>query len=588
MMESAKSKNDIPRQASIPEVPLESILRTEELHRRPWRPPDYGKENRVLGALMSALVDSPGTILQTLAEKVLETLPADSAGLSLLTKDEKKFYWAAIAGAWQPHIGGGTPRDFGPCGDVLDRKVSMLFTHWERRYPYLRPAIPLADEGLLVPFFVNGKAVGTIWAIAHNDRRKFDAEDLRMLESLGRFASTAYQAVASIDDLKFQIVEREKAETAVRALATGLQAKVRCLVDSNIIGIVIWNLDGRITDANEAFLRVVGYGREDLVSGRLRWTELTPSEWRDRDDQALAELEWTGTAQPWEKEYFRKDGSRVPVLLGCTTFEGMRDEGVAFVLELTERKQAEENLRQSERRYHEIQIELEHANRIATMGQLAASIAHEINQPISAAVTNASAALRWLNTQPPDLEEARQALDGIIRAGNRANDVIDRIRALVKKAPPRKDGLEINEVIREVIALTRGEVVKNGVSLHTQLAEGLPLIQGDRVQLQQVILNLVINAVEAMSGVSEASRELLIGTGKDVPGGVLVAVQDSGPGLNPESFDRMFDAFYTTKPGGMGMGLQICRSIVEAHGGAIWASPTAGPGVTVQFTLPVG
>jgi signal transduction histidine kinase len=148
--------------------------------------------------------------------------------------------------------------------------------------------------------------------------------------------------------------------------------------------------------------------------------------------------------------------------------------------------------------------------------------------------------------------------------------------------------LEINEAILEVIALTRSELVKNGVSLQTQLAEGLPLVQGDRIQLQQVILNLIVNAVEAMSGVSEGSRELLIGTGKDASSGVLVAVQDSGPGLNPESFDRLFDAFYTTKPGGMGMGLSICRSIVEAHGGRLWASRTAGPGATVQFTLPVG
>jgi signal transduction histidine kinase len=148
--------------------------------------------------------------------------------------------------------------------------------------------------------------------------------------------------------------------------------------------------------------------------------------------------------------------------------------------------------------------------------------------------------------------------------------------------------LEINEAILEVIALTHGELMKNSVSLQTQLAAGLPLVQGDRVQLQQVILNLIINAVEAMSGVSEGSRELLIGTRRDALSGVVVAVQDSGPGLNPESFDRLFDPFYTTKPGGMGMGLSICRSIVEAHGGRVWASRTAGPGVTVQFTLPVG
>jgi PAS domain S-box-containing protein len=348
--EAAISKNDVPLETSIPDgaVPLESILCTEELYRRPLRPPDYGKENRALVALVSALADSPRTILQTLAEKVLEVLQADSAGLSLLTKDEKRFYWAAIAGAWQPHIGGGTPRNFGPCGDVLDRNIPMLFTHWEQRYPYLRPATPLAEEGLLVPFYVNGKAVGTIWAIAHNDRRKFDVEDLRLLESLGRFVSAAYQAVAAINDLKFQIAEREKAEAAVREVAKGLEAKVRRLVGANIMGIFIWNLEGKIVDANEAFLHIVGYGRDDLVSGRLSWRELTPAEWRAADDRRVAQLKATGTAQPYEKEYFQKSGSRVPVLVGAASFEEGGDEGVGFVLDLSEQKRAEQALRRSE------------------------------------------------------------------------------------------------------------------------------------------------------------------------------------------------------------------------------------------------
>ena len=243
---------------------------------------------------------------------------------------------------------------------------------------------------------------------------------------------------------------------------------------------------------------------------------------------------------------------------------------------------------ESERRYREAQTQLAHVNRVATMGELSASIAHEVIQPIAATVTNARAALRFLNAQPPNLEEARQALGATVKEGNRTTDVIDGIRALIKKAPPRNDALEINGAILEVIALTRGEVVKNGVSVQTQLAEGLPLIQGDRVQLQQVILNLITNAVQAMSAVSEGARELLISTAKDASGGVLVAVRDSGPGLNPESFARLFDAFYTTKPGGMGMGLSICRSIVEAHGGRIWASVTAAPGTVLQCILPVG
>jgi C4-dicarboxylate-specific signal transduction histidine kinase len=237
----------------------------------------------------------------------------------------------------------------------------------------------------------------------------------------------------------------------------------------------------------------------------------------------------------------------------------------------------------------EAQMELAHVNRVTTMGQLAASIGHEVKQPLAGVVTNAGTGLRCLARQPPDLEEARKALGRITRDGNLASNIIDRICALIKNAPPQKDSVAINEAILEVIALTHGEVVKHGVSVQTQLAEGLPPIQADRVQLQQVILNLIINAVEAMSGVSEGARELRISTGTDASSGVLVMVQDSGPGLPPESFDRVSEPFYTTKPdSGMGMGLSICRSIVQAHAGRIWASRTAAQGATLQFALPVG
>jgi PAS domain S-box-containing protein len=579
VIESAPSKSDLPLEASIPASPLESILCTEELRHRPWRPPDHPKENSALVALVSALADSPHTILQTLADKVLEVLHADSAGLSLLTKDEKRFYWAAIAGAWRPHLGGGTPRDFGPCGDVLDHNIPMLFTHWERRYPYLSMAIPLADEGLLVPFYVNGKAVGTIWAIAHSSRRKFDAEDLRLLESMGRFASAAYQAVGSIEDLKLEIAAREKVEIKLRELAEGLEVKIRRLLDSNIIGIFIWSLDGRIIDANEAYLRIIGYDRGDLIAGRLNWRELTPPEWRGADDRRAAQLEASGTAQPYEKEYFRKDGTRVPVLVGAAVYEGRSGEGVGFVLDLTDRKRAE-------RAYSQAQMELAHANRVATMGQLSASIAHEISQPIGAALSYANAASHWLAARPPNLEEVRRDLGFIVESGVRASEVIDRIRALVKKAPPRKDKVDINEAILQVIALTQNEMANNSISVRTQLAQALPAIQGDRVQLQQVMLNLSINAIEAMSGTSEGPRELLISTAKTDSEGVLVTVRDSGPGLAPESVDRLFDSFFTTKPGGLGMGLSICRSIIEAHQGRLWATANTPHGAVFQFNLP--
>ena len=589
MIESAKAKNDLPPEASIPHgaASLESILCTKELRRRAWRPPDHEKETSALLALVRTLADSPHTILQTLADKILEVLDADSAGLSLLTKDQKRFYWAAIAGAWQPHIGGGTPRDFGPCGDVLDHNIPMLFTHWERRYPYLSSAMPLANEGLLTPFYVKGKAVGTVWAIAHNSCRKFDAEDLRLLESMSHFASAAYQAVESIEDLKLEITARGKAEAKLREQADGLEAKIRRLVDSSIIGIFIWNLDGRIIDANEAFLGIVGCSRDDLTSGQLRWMGLTPAEWRGADDRRVAELKATGTTHPYEKEYFHKSGSRVPVLVGAVSFEGRSDEGVAFVLDLTDRKRAEWEARESERRFHEAQMELAHANRVATLGQLSASIAHEINQPVAAAVNNASAALRWLGKEPPDVEQARQALNRIFKNGNRASEVIGRMRALLKKAPLHKEDVDINEAILEVIGLTRGEVTKNGISVQTQHAKGLPFIRGDRVQLQQVILNLIINAVEALSSVGEGPRELIISTGETESNGVLVAIRDSGPALTPASLERVFDAFYTTKPGGLGMGLSICRSIIEAHDGQLWASVNVPRGAVFQFTVPV-
>jgi signal transduction histidine kinase len=251
-------------------------------------------------------------------------------------------------------------------------------------------------------------------------------------------------------------------------------------------------------------------------------------------------------------------------------------EFVGTVMDVTERRRAEEE-RQA----------LAHANRITTMGQLTASIAHEVNQPIGAVVTNAQAALRWLNMQPSDPEEVRQALDRIVRNGRRAGDVISRIRALVAKAAPRNDQLDINEVMLEVIALTRSELRGSGTLLQTQLAGGLPLILGDRIQLQQVMLNLILNAVEAMSGSRAGSRELLIKTGQHDPRAVLVAVEDSGPGVKPESLDRLFDAFYTTKPDGMGMGLSICRSIIEAHGGRVWATANLPRGAVLQFTLPL-
>jgi PAS domain S-box-containing protein len=635
-------------------------------------------------------------------------------------------------------------------------------------------------------------------------------------------------------------VDVDEAKQAEGRLAER-EAKIRRLVDSNIIGIFIWEAEGRILEANDAFLQMVGYDRNDLVSGRVRWTDLTPAEWRERDERALAERKSTGNVQPYEKEYFRKNGSRAPVLIGAADFEENGNQGVAFVLDLTERKEAErtaklgaEALRRSEaylgeaqslsrtgsvafdekkilywsdetyrilgfdpgeglpsreavaqrihpddrERVHEearravhqksdykleykfvlpagaikyieviahpkfsasgelvevvstlmdvterkrveqalresqakfrdyaesasdwlweidpdykftmltenafgsnaadrlgapcwdraldretkpekwrliwatlesrkpfrdfvycsmggngspmyvkasgkpvfdprgefrgyrgtgadvtatvraqeeherlrqLESDLAHMNRLSMMGELAASLAHEIAQPIGSARNNARAALNFLDKQPADLREIKEALGCIVGDADRAGDIIDRIRDHIKKAPPRKHRFDLNEAIDEVIVLGRSAITKNGVSVQTRLTNGLAPVEGDRVQLQQVILNLILNAVEAMSSVDEGARELLISTGQSRTNGVVVVVRDSGPGIDPERIERVFDAFYTTKSSGVGMGLSICRSIIDAHGGRLWAEANEPHGAAFQFTLP--
>jgi PAS domain S-box-containing protein len=682
--------------------------------------------------------------------------------------------------------------------------------------PYIRQR--QARSILCLPLVNQGKLIGVLYLENNLTPRAFAPGRIAVLKLL------ASQAAISLENTRLYR-DLEKRE-----------AKIRRLVDANIIGICISTRDGGIIEANDAFLGIVGYDREDLVAGRVRWMDLTAPESLDRTAQALAELDSTGTIQPFEKEYLRKDGSRVPVLVGVAGFDEARYELVAFVLDLSERKQSERKLRHSEERFRtlvqfsfdvywetdtehrfirqefaesatdapapgseigktrwevpylepdveawrkhretldvhlpfrdfelarptpdggkryvsvsglpvfdergrfmgyrgvgrhiterkraeqelrasearfrtfvdhatdafmlhsengtildanrqaceslgysrdeligmasidfdpdanaafvqnikerldaveivtfesrnrrkdgtlfpvevrvrefsqggqrlaislardvterkraesearesdrqhrEMQMELAHANRVATMGQLTASIAHEVKQPIAATMTNAQAALRFLSGPMMDLDEVRQILNDIVRDGNRAGEVVSRIRDLVRKAPPRRDHLEINGAVREVIELTRGEAAKNNVSVHTELADGLPLVHGDRVQLQQVLLNLIVNAIEAMSGLGERPRELWVSSGPAESSGVRVMVRDSGPGLASTNPERFFESFYTTKPSGLGLGLSICRSIVEAHGGRLWASANLPHGAILQFTVP--
>jgi signal transduction histidine kinase len=310
----------------------------------------------------------------------------------------------------------------------------------------------------------------------------------------------------------------------------------------------------------------------------------------------------------------RKDGSRIAVMIGGAMFEKSGSEGVAFVLDLSQQKRAEDERKWAEDALQEAQAELAHVTRVAALGELTASIAHEINQPLGAVVNNAGACLRWLRANK--LEEARQSASLVIEEGHRAGEIISRIRALAKKVPPQKDWLDINETINEVLAMARSAAQRNRITPQTQFANNLPLILGDRIQLQQVILNLLINAIEALSEVNEGSRELWVSSQKftknpargsqprqtdeseedmlparnlgEVEGTwVLIAVRNSGPSLDPKRLDHLFDAFYTTKPQGLGMGLAISRSIIEAHGGRLWAKANVPRGAVFQFTLPI-
>ncbi|MGO9359632.1 MAG: PAS domain S-box protein, partial [Xanthobacteraceae bacterium] len=370
------------------------------------------------------------------------------------------------------------------------------------------------------------------------------------------------------------ITDRKRAEAALRAS----EEQWKAVFENSPTMYFMVDPSNTIISVNPFGAEQLGYATNELIGRPIQILIHEADRERAMRNKAIC-LKNVGQTTSWELRKLRKDGEALWVRETARAML-INNRSVLLVVseDITKVKRATEALRV-------VQTELAHANRVAALGQLAASIAHEVNQPVTGVLSSGNAALRWLDMS--DLGAARRAIERVIRDAIRAGDVIGGLRALVKKAPPRTEFFDLNKAIREVIVITRAEAETNGVSVEAQLANNLPLIRGDRVQLQQVFLNLIINAIEAMSGVAEGPRELIVKTAKSEPDSVSVAVQDSGPGLDPADSSRAFEDFYTTKPNGLGIGLSICRSIVEAHGGKLAVTANAPRGAILQFTLPV-
>ena len=420
------------------------------------------------------------------------------------------------------------------------------------------PRAPIAErEGLhaafAFPILLGGEVLGVIEFFSREIRQP-DQELLNMLATIGSQIG--------------QFIERKRAEAELRESEQNYRMLFESIDEGFCTIEVLFDqnekpVDYRFLQISPSFERQTGI--KNAAGRRMR--EIAPRH-EEHWFEIYGRIALTGEPMRFENEA-KQLGRWYDVYAFRVEDPKRRRVGILFN-DITERKRAEAEARDSERRYREVQAELAHANRVATMGQLSASIAHEVKQPITAAVTYALAARRWLSAEPPNFHEVDDALSHIVKEGKRAGEVVARIPALIKKAPARKDAVAINDAILEVIALTRTEAANNSVSVRTQLAEGLPRVQGDRVQLQQVLLNLIINAIEAMRDVGEEERELLIST-RNEPDGVS-SRSGFGSGLGAGDSRARVRGFYTTKPGGLGMGLSICRSIIEAHGGRLWAS----------------
>ena len=459
-----------------------------------------------------------------------------------------------------------------PLGLGLQSEIGVIVAGSERE------DFPQQTERLILSVAANQASIGLQEARLRSEQKRVASELDR------RVAQRTTELAAVNEELRKEIADRKHAEEDLRSS----EEKHRVIVEAANDAVVSMDERGAILLANPATRRIFGYDPVEIVGKPM--TMLMPEMMRKLHENGFKRYLATGKRhlnwQGVEVTAQRKDGQEFPVEV---SFGELTSDGhkvfTGFIRDISERKQAEDQLRASERNLQMTQAELVRVSRLTTMGELAASIAHEVNQPLTAVINNGSACLRLLANDNLEPEVLRRALEGIIADGTRASAVLARIRAFIKKEPAEKSELDINEVIQEVLVLAGRELYENQVLPDHQLKTDLPSVLADRVQLQQVLLNLIMNGIEAMAAVTDRPRLLGVQSRIDESGDVLVAVSDSGTGFGLE-LDRVFNPFFTTKANGMGMGLSISRSLVESHGGRLWAAPNSPHGAVFSFTLP--
>ena len=595
--------NRTPTTASPVVPPLESVLCTEELNRRPSRPPDYEKESRALVSLAQALADSPHTILQTLADTILTVFQCGSAGVSLVTADGTRFHWPAVAGAWNPHIGGGTPRDFGPCGDVLDRNRPLLFRHFERRYTYVLPVTPPIAECLLVPFYVAGQAVGTIWAITHDDRpeaRKFDNEDLRMLVSLGTFASTAYQAVEQLRALSKRDQERQEAAQALRNINEALlvssvkqhelaeqakhaetamrnsETRYRRLFESANDGILILDAHtGKITDVNAGMGGLMETEPHELL-GKELW-EIGRLSDKSASEAAMRELQAKGYIRYENLPLESIRGRLVEVEVVANVYQEDHHRVVqCHIRDITERSRLERKTREQAAAL---------ADQDRRKDGFLAMLSHELRNPL-APIRNALR-LIGLSQQEPR-QEIRQAYDIIERQVENlvrlVEDLLDLGRITSGKIHLQKERVDLAAVIARAIEGARPLIDARRHRLEVNLPEAPVPVEADPVRLAQVLWNLLNNAAKYTPDGGRITLEV------ERSDGAVVRIRDTGMGIAPEMLPKVYDLFTQMErtldrsEGGLGIGLTLVRRLTEMHGGTV-AATSEGLGQGSEFVV---